>query len=71
MTPKQNKHLFYFICCAITVAFFAMVGGCTRSCARKIEKDAKQYQKRTHPKRRYNNSIAMFNLICSSYGDKL
>ena len=72
MTPKQDKYLFYFICCAIIVAFFAMVGGCTRSCTRKIEKNAQEYEKRTRSRRRYyNNSIIVFNLNRLCYGNQL
>ena len=52
MTPKQNKYLFHFIYCAIVVAFFAMVGGCARSCARKAEKKHVRYEQEKERKAR-------------------
>lgn len=71
MTPKQNKHLFNFIYCAVVVAFFAMVGGCTRACARKMEKDARKYQERKTSPRRYRNSIHAINFNLKNYGYQL
>ena len=71
MTPKQNKHLSHFIFCAVIVAFFAMVGGCARSCAKDAaesskkrekmkERKAREVEERRKNPRRYNMYIVNF-----------
>jgi len=52
MTPKQSRQLFNFIYCAIIVAFFAIVGGCTRACSNKLEKDHIRREKENERKAR-------------------
>lgn len=71
MTPKQEKHLFNFIYCAVVVAFFAMVGGCARSCAKKAaesskerdrmkERKAREFEERRKNPNRYNMYLLIF-----------
>ena len=70
MNNKQKTFLFRFAYCAVIVLIFAGIGGCSRSCAKKMEKDRLRYEREKDRKAREaedrlrhfksNNSIVLY-----------
>lgn len=58
INTKKDIYLFYFLYCAAIIAFFAVVGGCARSCSKKAHEthEKREMERNRRIERRKNSN---------------